>query len=139
MSDARETIRRIHEDAIGQGQAELIDELFHPEFVNHTAQEWEPPDRSGVEMVLDMLQSAFSDTEATVHRVVVDGDQVAWRWTLRGVHTGELLGIPPSGNRVEMAFNDLGTLRDGQLAELWTETDMLSLMTQLGALEGASG
>lgn len=43
------------------------------------------------------------------------------------------MGIPPCGNKVEIAGNDLGVMRDGRLAEMWGETDMLSLMTQLGA------
>lgn len=131
----RDVIRRINEELYGEGRVELVDELIHPEFVDHTAPEGFPPDREGQRAFVQMTHGGLSDTEATMDRIVVEGDQVAWRWTMRGTHTGELMGVPASGNRIELSGNDLGVMRDGKLAELWSEIDMMSLMTQLGALE----
>jgi len=49
------------------------------------------------------------------------------------------MGFAPSGNVVEITGNDLAVMRDGKLVEQWAETDTLSLMTQLGAIESPTG
>lgn len=138
MADAREVLRRFNEEVFGEGRVELIDELVHEDFVDHTGVQG-PMDREGLKDFVRAVHAALSDCEATLERVVVEGDQVAWRWSQRGRHTGEFMGIPPSGNEIEVTGNDLGVMREGKLAEEWGEMDMLSLMTQLGAVESPFG
>ena len=133
-ADARDLVRRINEDVYGEGRTDLIDELYHEDFVNHSAQEGIPPNREGEKAFVQAVHAALSDPESTMDAFLQEGDKVAWRWTMRGKHTGEFMGVPASGNRVEISGNDIGILRDGKLAELWTEVDMLDVMTQLGAM-----
>lgn len=135
MADNREVIRRINEEVFGEGKLELIDELVHEDFVDHSAMEGVPPGRDGMKALAQMVHSALSDTDATMERIVIDGDEVAWRWSMWGRHTGEFMGIPATGNEVVVTGNDLGVMRDGKLAELWSMVDMLSVMVQLGAIE----
>lgn len=135
MSDAREVVRRIAEEVFGQGNVGLIDELVHEDFVDHTAMEGVPPGREGLKAFAQMVHAALSETDAAVERIVVEGDQVAWRWSLWGEHTGEFMGVPATGNEVVVTGHDFGVVRDGRLAELWAIVDMLSVMVQLGAIE----
>jgi steroid delta-isomerase-like uncharacterized protein len=138
-TDIREQVRQINEDVYGKGNVDLVEELYHEDFFNHTAQEGIPPDRDGEKAFVQAVHAAMSDTEATMDRIVIDGDKVAWRWTMRGKHTGEFMGVPASGNRVEITGNDIGVFRDGKLAELWNEVDMYDVMVQLGAIDPPAG
>lgn len=135
MTDTRELIMRYSNEAHGQGKVELVDELVHEDFVNHTAPEGLPPGREGEKAYIQMVHAAASDMEATVDHLLVDGDKAAWRWTVRGRHTGEFMGIPPSGKEFEVSGNDIAVIRDGKVAELWAQWDQLGLMTQIGAIE----
>lgn len=135
MSDASEVIRRLIEDVYGEGKIELIDELVHEDYVEHPMPEGFSPDREGLKSFVQALRAALSDMEATVERVVVDGDELAFRWRITGTHSGEFMGIPPSGNRIETTGNDVGLMREGKVVERWCEQDMLSLLTQLGAID----
>lgn len=137
MSDASEVIRRLIEDVYGEGKIELIDELVHEDYVEHPMPEGFSPDREGLKSFVQALRAALSDMEATVERVVVDGDELAFRWRITGTHSGEFMGIPPSGNRIETTGNDVGLMREGKVVERWCEQDMLSLLTQLGAIDAA--
>lgn len=137
MSDASEVIRRLIEDVYGEGKIELIDELVHEDYVEHPMPEGFSPDREGLKSFVQALRAALSDMEATVERVVVDGDELAFRWRITGTHSGEFMGIPPSGNRIETTGNDVGAMREGKVVERWCEQDMLSLLTQLGAIDAA--
>lgn len=139
MADVREVIRRINEEVYGASNVALIDDLLHEGFVNHTVMPGLPPDREGEKAFVRAVHAALSDTEATLERVLVDGDQVAWRWRMRGTHTGDFMGTPASGNRVDITGNDIGVMRDGRLTEMWGEVDMLSVMTQLVAIEPPGG
>jgi predicted ester cyclase len=65
---------------------------------------------------------------------VAEGDRVAERWTGRGVHRGELMGIPPTGRRVEAPGSVFYLIVDGKIEELWGQLDMMSVMQQLGAI-----
>ncbi len=137
MPDAHDVIHRFVEEVYGEGKVELIDELVDEDYVEHTMMEGFPPGREGLQSFVQTLHAALSDVHAEAERVLVDGDQLAWRWRMTGRHTGESMGIPASGNRIEITGNDVGAMRDGKLVERWCEQDMLSLMTQLGAIDAS--
>ncbi len=135
MSDAHDLVRRLLEDVYGKGEVELIDELIHEDYIEHPMPAGFSPDREGLKSFVQALHGALSDTQAQVEHVLVDDGQVAFRWRITGKHTGEFLGIPASHNHVETTGNDVAVLRDGKLVERWCEQDLLSLMTQLGAID----
>ena len=117
-----------------KGRLDLIDELVHPEFRNHTAEPGQRDDREGVRETMAALHGAFSDLRVEVLHCVGDGDLVATHKLFRGRHTGAWFGVPPSGNRVEFRVMDLVRYRDGQLFEHWAVADGVSLLRQTGAL-----
>src|ERR1035438_10631439 len=51
--------------------------------------------------------TALPDLSATMEDFVTSGDRVVGRFVYRGTHTGELMGIPASGNQVEMRSIDI--------------------------------
>ena len=135
MPDARDVIQRFVEGVYGEGRVELVDEFAHEDYYEVPMPEGFSPDREGLKSFVRALHAALSDVEARVERVLVDGDQVAWRWRLTGRHTGELMGVPPSGNPVETTGNDVAVLRENKLEKRWCEQDQLSLMVQIGAID----
>ena len=76
-----------------------------------------------------MIDEVFS-SEYLAH---VD-DTVTWQRTLRGTHKNAMLGIPPSGKRVEWK-DMLHTRFDGdQIAEEWAVSELAGeLMLKLPA------
>lgn len=133
-ADTKEVIRRFNEEVFGEGKVDLIDELVHEDYLDPSTSE-EPMDREGLKVFVQGLHAALSDADVRLERVVVDGDDVAWRWSMRARHTGEFMGVPASDNRIEITGNDLGIMRDGKLFKSWGEMDMASLMSQMGAME----
>jgi predicted ester cyclase len=78
------------------------------------------------------------ENKALVHRfveeLVAEGDRVAERWTGRGTHLGELMGIPPTGRRVEAPGSVFYRIAGGRIVEFKGQLDMMGLMQQLGAI-----
>ena len=81
-----------------------------------------------------MLFSAFPDIQLHVEDMFAVDDRVAVRMRLKGTHTGEFLGNPPTGNRIDYESNELYRIADGKIAEEWICSDMLTLMSQIGAI-----
>ena len=61
----------------------------------------------------------------------------AWLVRTTGTHTGEMMGIPPSGRRIELLSPNIGRMRDGRAAEHWADQSMFQFLQQIGALEQA--
>lgn len=139
MESTRALIRRVQEELFGRGRTELLEELVHEDFVNHTPMQGLPSDREGLRAELRVLHDAASDVQGPADDILVDGHDVAWRWRFLGRHTGEFMGIQATGRRFELSGIDIGVVRDGKLAEWWSEVDLLDLMTQLGVVEPPNG
>jgi len=80
-----------------------------------------------------MYRTVFPDLQAPAEGQVAEGDLVVTRWTARGTHRGELLGIPASGKRAAVPGVIIDRLAGGKIAEEWAYYDALVMLQQLGA------
>ena len=79
-----------------------------------------------------MFRTAFPDFKVIIEDEVVCGDHVATRGSFSGTHTGEFMGIPPTGRSFHCTYSDIWRLEHGKGRENWVQMDMLGLMQQLG-------
>ncbi|MGW4714271.1 ester cyclase [Nocardia sp. NPDC004260] len=59
------------------------------------------------------------DLQVVVEATIESGEWVAHRYTVRGTHTGDFLGLPPTGQRCETMGMDMIRVYDGRLVEHW--------------------
>jgi len=136
MIDAKEVvIRRYFAELFNQGKLELVAELLHPDYVNHSPGSAElPRGRDGVGVVVQALRRGFPDLYYRIDDLVVGEDSVAVRTTLTGTQRGDLFGIGPTGRAVEVAQMTFERFREGRIVAHHRLTDDLSLLRQLGVL-----
>lgn len=98
-------------------------------------------DMTGTEMELDVdgfqdlmagYFQALSDPGHEIHDVVAEDDTVVVRLTYSGVHDGEFLGIEPTGTHIAVEEYLTFYIEDGEIVELHTLADNVSLLRQLG-------
>jgi steroid delta-isomerase-like uncharacterized protein len=139
----KEKVRRFLQEAFNEGNLGVVDEIFASDYVLHDpANPEEIRGPEGIKQFVQMYRSAFPDTHITVEDQIAEGDEVVTRWTGRGTHQGELFGVAPSGNQVELSGITISRFEGGKIAEDWTNSDTLSMMQQIGAVpspEGAQG
>ena len=125
-------MERFTTEAWNGGNLDVIDELFAPDYVGHDAPRPEPVrGREGMKDFLRMYHHAFSDAEITLDDVIVSGDRVVTRWTGRGTHDGDLMGIPPTGASVVFTGIRIFRVQDGRIVEGWVDWDTFGLLRQL--------
>lgn len=116
------------------GDETSLKETISPNVVDHSR----PPGISagiqGVKEQFDGFHAAFSNFGVTVQDMIAEGDKLVTRKVLRGTHTGEFQGVPPTGRDVEIQVIDVVRFEDGQVVEHWNCVDRLGLLIQLGAV-----
>ena len=131
----RALIQRFVDEVFNRGNLDVVDEIFAPVYVGHTAGLLEQTlGPEGVKEFVGLYRSAFPDLHTTIEDIVAEGDKVAYRWTAVGTHRGELLGVPPSNNRVELTGITIERIEDGRIVETWNNFDQLGMMRQIGAM-----
>jgi len=84
---------------------------------------------------MDVWRGGF-DFSFTLEDQLAEGDRVCTRWSWKGTHKGDFLGIPATGKDVSMTGTTIFRFGDnGKIVEGWWQYDRLGLMAQLGALE----
>jgi predicted ester cyclase len=109
------------------------DELVDPDMVLHFNSFPEPI--VGLEAnkaFSNELFEGFPTLRNTIETVVAEGDTVIYRSTLEGNQTGSFLGMPATGKKVKMNDFTMVKIENGKIKEQWYETNLLSLMQQLG-------
>lgn len=112
---------------------QVWDELISPNVVHHFNSSPEPIVglKANKEFNASLFEG-FPSIKQTIEDMVAEGDKVVYRSTMEGTHTGEFLGIPPTGKSARI--NDFTLLRiaEDRIVEWWYECNLLELMKQLG-------
>ena len=74
-----------------------------------------------------------------VDDMVAKGDKVAVRGTVKATHTGDLMGIPPTGKEVAVPFLIIYRIAESETVAHWMASDQLGLMQQLGVIPPMGG
>jgi predicted ester cyclase len=111
------------------------DELMRADVVHHFNSSPEPI--VGLEANKAHNASLFQGFPNIHHQIedaIAETDKVVYRTTIQGTHTGEFLGIPPTGKSAQI--NDFTLLRisEGKIVEWWYDCNLLALMQQLGLM-----
>ncbi len=78
------------------------------------------------------FQAAFSDKVCIDEARLAEGEWMAAFGRQEAMHSGEFMGIAPTGRRVEIRYMDFWKVVDGKIADNWVMVDFPHVMRQLG-------
>jgi steroid delta-isomerase-like uncharacterized protein len=85
--------------------------------------------------VARMWATAFPDGKVEIKKTMGQGDITIAEFIGRGTHNGELMGVKPTGKPMEIRICNVMETRDGKIYREREYMDMLTLMSNLGAVK----
>lgn len=92
------------------------------------------PGLTGLKEHYANLFRGFPDLTVDIEDIIAEGEKVAHRFTFRGTHRGEFLGIPPTGNLVIAPGMQMNLFSGGKCIEVWSVHDSFRFLSQIGAV-----
>jgi steroid delta-isomerase-like uncharacterized protein len=129
----KEIVRRLGVEP-WEGNFGVIDELVAPNYVGHDPAQPGTQGPQGIKEFITAYLTGFPDGRITIDEQLAEGDLVATRWTGRGTHQGELMGIPPTGKQVTVSGITISHVKNGKVVEEWSNWDTLGMLQQLGVV-----
>jgi predicted ester cyclase len=123
-------LRRFFDEVLQKGNMEVIDELVATDFVDHNPGPVQAAGVEGVKQFFAALRAAMSNLQVDLEHVLAEGDLVATHVSIRGKHTGDLMGIAPTGRDVVLRISDIVRMVNGKAVERWGVEDMSGLFSQ---------
>ncbi len=121
-------------DSNEAGDWDVLDDYIAEDFVAHN-----PPapgvtlDRAGMKQAAEIFRVGAPGSHEIAMQVA-EGDLVVSHIRARGVHKGELFGIPATNKSVETEGIAIHRVRDGKIVEYWSVVDFAGILAQLGLM-----
>lgn len=134
MTDANKALaRRWFEEVWTAGNTEALTEMLAPAAETHGFPEPAAAlhGASAFGDTLREFQRSFSEIDVHVDEVIAEGDTVAVRWTARMKHTGDGLGIRPTGQKVTLPGASFLWMKNGRITEGWESMDLTRVRREL--------
>ncbi len=120
-------------ECAGRGDLDGVMTMYHENIVYHGSGGEEAKGKDAVKATLSGYLTAFPDIKTKVEDIFGEGDRVFSRVQVSGTNTGELMGMPATGKRLELRWiMNVSLFEDGKVIEEWEIFDGSDMMTQLG-------
>ena len=130
LEENKAIVRRFVE-AYNKRNLDVFDDLLAPDYFDHTSK----VGPEGLKQLMNMAFKAFPDLHETIEDIIAEGDKVWVRVKTTGTHTGEWMGIAPTGKKVKSEMVDIYRIVNGKHVEGRFVTDQLNFLKELGVIE----
>ncbi|MDO6406532.1 ester cyclase [Pantoea phytobeneficialis] len=125
-------VQRFNQQVIVEGNRQSFDELVAENFINRSAPSGAANDRESLWCTFELiLRPALADLQVNIEDQIAERDWVTTRKSLTGVHQGELLGVPATGQNVTITVIDMVRIEEGKYVEHWGLNTLIQLVSQL--------
>jgi len=129
-------VRRYFEEA--PYNIEICDQIFAPQVFWHALNHSSDPDfisdPQAEKTAYTKHKTLWGGWSESIDEMIAEGDRVMVRWTFRGMHQGEYLGIPPTNKTVTFSGIYIFRIQDNHIGEVWNLWDQVGEWQQLGIL-----
>ena len=109
-----------------------IEQMVAPDFVDHTRK---MQGSEGLKQFLFMIYKSFPDFHLTIEDIIAEGDKVWVRLTITATHTGQFLGLAPTGKKFTEPSVWIYRIANSKIIEGWDVQDELDFYKKIDAIE----
>jgi predicted ester cyclase len=126
---------RVFREVCSEGNLDALDELLTEDYRDHDPVN--PTDTRGprgMKQEIAGYRSAF-DVRFEIENQLAEGDEVATRWTVHLKHTGEFMGVAPTGKAFALHGTTTFRFRGSRIQEGWWDWDGLGMLRNTGVIK----
>jgi predicted ester cyclase len=120
-------------DVWNGGDLDALDRVFTSDVLVHTSPDAQSRGSGLFREVIASWRQAFSGLHHDIDDLVEVPGQVIVRWHGSGIHTGEFLGIAPTGRPMSYGGMTWCRLSDGLISEAWVAANVDEMVASLTA------
>lgn len=132
-------IREFLDRVLSAGEISATGDYFHEDIVEEVPFPGQGPGLAGLKETLIALKEAFPDMQWHVDEQIAEDNRVLTRFVWKGTHRGNFLGIPATNRAVSVWGMVIDQFDGTKVRSTRILMDTMSLMQQLGVLQGAPG
>lgn len=125
-------VEKFAQEFKNKGNYDIVDETFAADAKLHVPLPI-PQNPEGLKMAGQAIGTAFPDVHVTIDQLFAKGDKVVERTTATGTHKGTFSGVPATNKQVTWTENHIYQVKGGKIVELWSEINILGILSQIGA------
>lgn len=124
---------RFIQELFNEGKVDEAKNFVTPDIIYHGLEEVRGLEDFKKWIIED--RKSFPDMEVTIVEDIAEGNNVAFRWTLKATHKGDFAGLPASHEKFEAHGADIFHFENNKIKEAWTIFDALKPAIQIGIAE----
>ena len=123
-AENKTVVRRLFHEVWNRGDLDVADEIFAPDYVNHTPSPGRlAPGVRGFKQLVSMLRATFASFQMTLEDLIAEEDKVVARWKTRGTHRHKWVAVAPIGKTVTLTEIGIFRIAAGKIVESWVTSD----------------
>ena len=133
--EENKNIVRRYQEIYNSNDLDRLTEVVSEDLLTPNIMPGIPAGLEGAKAAHRIMLVGFPDYQTVIEDMIAEGEKVAARIKMSGTNTGEFMGIPDTGKRVEFTGIYIARIANGKIVEHWGEEDSVSLLQQLGVLK----
>lgn len=113
INQNKQMVLRLFDEVFNQQSLSVIDELYNPNVVDHSAFPDQAPGVKGIKSAIKGFFGIFGNLKITVEDVIAEDDKVVTREVWRGTHK-------PSGKAAQGTVIHIFRILEGKISDEWS-------------------
>ncbi|WP_291907485.1 ester cyclase [Chitinophaga sp. CB10] len=120
LEQNKAVVRRFNEACLLRADMTALDEIVHPDFINHTAPAGFANDKNSLKTFINTGLSNIDGLKLDIHAMYAEGDTVITHKTFTGTLKAPFMGQTEIGKPFSMRIIDIVQLQNGQYMAHWS-------------------
>lgn len=131
----RRVVKNFIEKVINTGNVDIISDFISPEYTEVFNNQKYPVGIEGAIEHIIGVRKTYSDLYMSIERQIAEDEWVATCYTMSGIHTGEWMGMKPTGKRIEVTGVNINKVINGKITEHGGAANIFNSLLDINAIK----
>lgn len=128
-------VKNFIEKVTNTGNVENISDYISPDYTEVFNGKRYPVGIEGAKEHIIGVRKTYSELKLEIEKQITEGDWVVTCYTMHGIHTGEWMGIKPTGKKITVTGVNVNKVINGKIVEHGGAANMLEAFLGIGVVK----